>query len=791
MLRLAIATLLLSVTLLAADDASAGLGFQFNVNVQSNIGDGDISDASCDVDEPNPGDQCTLRAAIQESNNEPTVDAIHFNLTGLLTLPVATELPGITDTVNIDGTTQPNCPDPPCVALDGSLTTVNEDGLNIAADNVTIRGLAIHSFHTNGIFIQQGADGNTIAGNHIGTDVGGMTDLGNGSVGVTIFDGSNNTIGGSSAADRNVIIGNQFGAQVSGMNAGGNVVLGNYIGVGADGETAVPNSLGVFVRNLPTSGRVATFGSKFVPSGTPVASNVIGPDNVISGNTNMGICICEASNTTVIGNLIGTDASGQNAVPNGTDGIEMHGNSNIIGGTSAAARNIISGNGDNGIEVSPDDLANAVGNVISGNYIGTNATGNSAIPNGTMGIQLTNTEHTIIGGDTSAARNVISGNGNSGIHIASLNSLDEIAGNYIGTNASGEGAVANVVAGIFVAGTTSELDIQDNVISGNDNTGVHLAANTTGVTVMANRIGVSPSGDPLGNTNHGVFIRDSSGHQVGDVTGGANIIANNGGNGVLVTTDGGVAVANTIRGNSIHTNNLKGVETAGGGNLELAPPAIDPPPPFGMGLSGTACANCTVDIYSDDVDEGRVYEGTTTASAGGTWTFNEEVAGPFSTATATDAAGNTSEFSAPVTSPQPPTPTPTASASPSPSQSATTPTPTPADGDTRGGRQPTSPPVDLRWGDHNCSGPPPDAVDSLLTLRHDAGLPAETNDCPEFGTAFFANSQQLVWGDIDCDGEDRCGRRAEVTAPRCRAFRRAGGGVPGDRGRRDERAVSP
>ena len=63
---------------------------------------------------------------------------------------------------------------------------------------------------------------------------------------------------------------------------------------------------------------------------------------------------------------------------------------------------------------------------------------------------------------------------------------------------------------------------------------------------------------------------------------------------------------------------------------------------------GTACPNCTVDVYSDDEDEGRVYEGSTTADDAGDWTFDGSPEGPNVTATATDAAGNTSEFSAPV-----------------------------------------------------------------------------------------------------------------------------------------------
>jgi hypothetical protein len=507
------------------------------------------------------------------------------------------------------------------------------------------------------------------------------------------------------------------------------------------------NGWGVRVQNLPTSG--------YIPSGG-ITPNIVGPGNVISGNVNSGVCLCDASNTTIVGNRIGTDVAGQTAVANGLHGIEVHGDDNVIGGTTAAARNLISGNSTDGILMSPHDLAAANRNVIQGNYIGLNAGGNSAIANGSAGVQLQNNEGAVVGGDTAGARNVISGNANSGILVSGDLGGMEIAGNYIGTAASGESAVGNVFFGIQANGPLAQANINNNVISGNGNLGVALGALTQDVSIMENRIGVTPSGSALGNANHGVFIRDSSGHDVGSPGFGANIIANNGGNGVMVTTDGGVAIGNTIRGNSIHSNNLKGIETASGGNNELPPPVINPPA-GGTEITGTACANCTVDIYSDNVDEGRVHEGSTVANGAGAWTFNELVTGPFTTATATDAGGNTSEFSTPVNSPEPPTPTPsptpapTATPTPTPSPTAApTSTPTATNGETPT-PTPTAAPGDLTWGDHNCSGGA-DPIDSLLTLRHDADLGADTGACPDFGTALPASGPPLVWGDIDCGG---------------------------------------
>jgi hypothetical protein len=147
----------------------------------------------------------------------------------------------------------------------------------------------------------------------------------------------------------------------------------------------------------------------------------------------------------------------------------------------------------------------------------------------------------------------------------------------------------------------------------------------------------------------------------GPAAGEGNLIAFNNEIGVRVS-DAGTS-GNRIRANSIHSNGGKGIDSTFGGNTELAPPVITG---FGS-VMGTACPNCTIDIYSDDEDEGRVYEGSTTADGAGDWTFDGSPEGPNVTATATDAAGNTSEFSAPVAAPEAtptPTPTPTPTATP-------------------------------------------------------------------------------------------------------------------------------
>jgi len=292
---------------------------------------------------------------------------------------------------------------------------------------------------------------------------------------------------------------------------------------------------------------------------------------------------------------------------------------NIVGGSGPGDGNVVSGGGLGvGILGSGTD-----GNVVKGNFIGTNASGTAAVPN-SVGVQIgSGAQGNIIGGSGPGEGNVISGNQFEGVRILSDTSNNIFKGNYIGTDASGTAAVPNGTRGVWISGS------QNNTIGG------------TGA-------------------------------------GEGNVIAYNAYNGVWVY--GTDATGNTIRGNSIHHNDAKGIENDGG-NAELTPPTITG---FGS-VMGTACAGCTVDVYSDDEDEGRVYEGSTTANGAGNWSFGGSLDGPNVTATATDTAGNTSEFSAPVAIPEPtPTATPTPTPSPTPSPTPTaTPTGTPTPGTTR------------------------------------------------------------------------------------------------------------
>lgn len=712
------------VLALATEDASAG-ALTFTVNIASNIGDGNLADDDCDVDLPTPGLQCSFRAALQESNDEPTGDAIHFSLGagGVQNVIVSATLPPITDTVNIDGTTQPACPDPPCIILDGTSIGAPSDGLTIKADGVTVRGLIVRNFMGSGIYIFYGYSDNTVAGNFIGTDNAGMAAQGN-EIGVLNY-GADGTIGGSSAADRNVISGNEVGVIINGdETVTRNDIRGNYIGVGADGETPVPNTQEGITAALSVIG--------------DIAENTIGPGNVISGNTTGGMFLI-ASGLTIAGNLIGTAASGEMAVANGGAGIILSGSHNVVGGTTPAERNIISGNTGPGIWALLN-IGEVVDNVISGNYIGTNKAGTQALGNGGEGIFINpETSGTVIGGMSAGERNVVSGNGSYGILI-SESPGNQVIGNYVGTTASGEGAVGNDDDGIRLIGadTTGNL-VRSNVSGDNAQAGISIYTLAHDNEVLANRVGVTPSGAPIGNDGDGIHILGTSDNQVGAPGDGPNVVAFNRAAGVSTIGVENITLRNTIRGNSIYSNAGLGIDNSAGGNNELPPPVITG---FGS-VSGTACANCIVDVYSDNEDEGRVYEGTTVANGGGVWTLDVFATGPNATATATDTNGNTSEFSAPAAAPPVPTPTPspTPAATDTPVPTATA-TPTPGPTETIGPTDtpgPTETPAGKALqGDTDCDKDA-DSVDGLFVLRDVAGFPP---------------SKCIERGDTDCD-EDR------------------------------------
>ena len=211
---------------------------------------------------------------------------------------------------------------------------------------------------------------------------------------------------------------------------------------------------------------------------TILAGNCTIRSLVINRFGNNGITLQAGGGNIIEGNFLGTNASGAGALGNGFNGIGLYDgtSNNRIGGTTAAARNVVAGNGQ-GILFNNGTMT---GNVLLGNYIGTNAAGTAALPNGFSGINVFTANNTI-GGTSAAARNVISGNTGFGILIQTNTATNNtVQGNFIGvavdgtaplgnTGSTGDGVRISSGVNNLIGGTVAGAG---NVISGNAQVGV-------------------------------------------------------------------------------------------------------------------------------------------------------------------------------------------------------------------------------------------------------------------------------------------------------------------------------
>ncbi len=321
--------------------------------------------------------------------------------------------------------------------------------------------------------------------------------------------------------------------------------------------------------------------------------NVIGGDqaserNIISGNAGSGIYIdgAFANNNVIRGNYIGILADGETESANGVDGITINTSKNtIIGGTTAGAGNVISGNSEFGINIKRVDTDIPSGHTILGNIVGLNAAGDSAVEN-TTGIQLWEVTGVDVGDGTEAGRNIVSGNTESGIKIIGQNTeYVTVSGNYVGTDISGSFAIGNGEDGVVVydgpgattwggafggfggfggavsvweAGDTARVYIggdtpaEGNLISGNGWSGISIADDASYVGIVNNIIGLDiNSATDLGNGRHGIWVDVGSSAFDAHVSIISNTIAYNLNNGIIVanSTVGVYVSENQIFGN--------------------------------------------------------------------------------------------------------------------------------------------------------------------------------------------------------------------------------------------------
>ncbi len=365
--------------------------------------------------------------------------------------------------------------------------------------------------------------------------------------------------------------------------------------------------------------------------------------------------------------------------------------------------NVISGNMYQGVGIDGTSSgANTTGNIVAGNYIGTNATGTAALPNTDAGVYVyggaQDNRIGVNGPDTnaSAERNVISGNAYEGVVLSDPGTnSNTVAGNYIGSNAAGTAPLSNGSDGIDIingaesnligtSGSGAGVAAEANVIAANTDLGVEIqgissAANTTNNVVAGNYIGTNAAGATnLGNGASGILISaGAQSNQVGGSTALANLIAYNAQTGVAVTGTG--TTGDSIRFNSIYGNGSIGIDlgsdpqydgvqvnhagtTSGPNNLQNYPLITAATPGSSTVISGTltslASTTCTLDFYADTTPDitfygpGQTYLGSTsvTTNSSGTAAFTATLSaatttGEWVTATATDPAGDTSEFS--------------------------------------------------------------------------------------------------------------------------------------------------
>ncbi len=569
----------------------------------------DLDDGVCDAA------HCSLREAINMVNTYAGVQYIYFDIPGPGPHEIAlcSLLPSLSDDGTlIDGTTEPDyAGELPAVVIKPGVFNVSvypgclppPVGIWIAASDITVRGLSIIGFMdpsssvAGGIVTHMGSNV-IIEQNFIGLDPSG-TPVGN-REGILI--GSE-----SSVIDSNRISGNVNGIHVFRSD---HVIRSNFIGTDPTGTSTSPalkNAVGILVDN---------------PSGNV---QIGGPNpafmNLISGN-DTGVQLL-TDNNIVRNNRIGSDASGTFGL-GGDTGIWVTGNSNLIEGNQVS---------DNNIGV----LLNGGSNQISGNFIGTDASGDLPLGNDT-GIHIIASDN-VIGGEIpimpvpgSTLGNIISGN-NTGIFLGTNAQNNYIKGNKIGAGNSTDSSLPNNT-GILLDGA------DNNTIGG---TSLPMEANWV---MHNNRDGIQ-------------FITTASDNLVQN-----NYIAWND-RGISAGATTGTSIQNTFHNNNIYHNDQLGIDLfpwgvtpndpgdgdLGANNLQNFPVISSATTST---VLGTACLGCTVEIFESAVDSSGHGEGISPIGEGLT-----DLSGNFSiaidpiatvdtcdyvTATATDANGNTSEF---------------------------------------------------------------------------------------------------------------------------------------------------
>ena len=401
---------------------------------------------------------------------------IGFRVNGSIT--IQSDLPNILKPINFEGSLQSNNI---IIDLNGktglniysdycsikgiSITNSTNSGINIYASYTTIENCYIYKNDENGIYIAPNCNSNTI--------------------------GTNKTLN-SNYVSNIIVNNNKNGIEINASS--NNTIQKNHIGT-IDGTTSSPNGAnGIYITNNASNNII---GGKIFENadgqinnptgteGTVTPVYIIPPQgNLISGNTQNGVLLDSGSNNNYFyGNFIGTDSTGNSALPNGLNGIlfENAPTNSVVGcevyNNPFVFYNVISGNNANGIQIK-----NSNNCVIQGNFMGITMNNQGLCPNNLDGLLVNGTSTDVQDGGVIPLGNVISGNNGNGVHVTD-NAVGFISFNtFAGVFAFG-GAAPNNLNGILVDGNALQSVIRTCVTSGNNESGIKLSGNSSYTTV--------------------------------------------------------------------------------------------------------------------------------------------------------------------------------------------------------------------------------------------------------------------------------------------------------------------
>lgn len=465
----------------------------------------------------------TLRQALLDASPADVIrfDSVVFPPSAPAVISLLSNLPQVlTDSLTIDASSAG-------VVLDGAHIPGDSTGLIIFSDNCVVQGLQIIHFTAQamgiggsgchiggdrrigtgplgqgnlfsgsgvGLAIGNQTGGNVIEGNLIGLDVSGTQAMPNssgiGGIGV------GNLIGGPAPGRNNIISGNTWAGVILLGASVFNTIAGNWIGLGLDGKTSIPNTDGIYVDVGAANNRIG--------------GDSPGERNVISGNREHGVIICNprGNHISIIGNYIGTDIVGEHAVSNNVGLAIYNSGYNRVGGANPGEGNLISGNTGDGINIGAYENSD---NLVTGNLIGLDASGTKPLGNGYGATLSVVARHSIIGGASPAEANFIGGN-DTGLRVHGAGTeYNFLVGNVFGENRDRTAAVGNRSAGVLLQAYSARTRVQGNLIA-------HTGEGTGGAGI----------GLLVENALSNLFLRNAIYQNIG-----SGIVLRDGGNGMI------------------------------------------------------------------------------------------------------------------------------------------------------------------------------------------------------------------------------------------------------------------